>query len=506
MVKTAIIYVRVSDPSQIDNFSLDSQEASCRKKAIELGFDEVKLFREEGISAKTIDDRPQLQEALVYCRNKKNNITGFIVYSYSRLSRQTVDFETIKAFFKKSGISLISIVEPYGDSPENNLISTVISSINQFDNEIKARVVRANMKARFLQGYPLGKARLGYKIGVVDGKSCPVPDEPMFTTLQTVWHRVKNEHLSLQEVQRELKKITGKEFPRQTISDVFLNKFYMGTIQSKQYGEVQGKHQAMIDENTYYLVREIITGKKPHEQARHHMREEFPLRGTLICEFCGQRLSAAWSKGWSKMYPYYACSSRGKHKIISINTEDTQKRYVDLLASLSPKPKFMKLLSELVVEQYEAKIKQQSTIPTAIPEEIARLTAMRKELARKNLAGIYSDQDYIELRDDIDKQIASMYGQVDQKTIETVDIDKVMNSITDYFSSLDSAWLKADLAGKHKISSSMFPRGVICTKNSLRTVEIARIYEQTKKFSEEIRFSTPSRIRTGDLVAENHPS
>jgi len=166
MKKTAIIYVRVSDPSQVDNFSLDTQEASCRKKAVDLGFEDVNVFREEGISAKTIDERPQLQDALVYCQNKKNNVTAFIVYSFSRLSRQTIDFLTIKALFKKSGISLISIVEPYGDSPENDLMSTMISSFNQFDNEIKARVVRANMKARFLQGYPLGKARMGYVMGM----------------------------------------------------------------------------------------------------------------------------------------------------------------------------------------------------------------------------------------------------------------------------------------------------------------------------------------------------
>ena len=158
------------------------------------------------------------------------------------------------------------------------------------------------------------------------------------------------------------------------------------------------------------------------------------------------------------------------------------------------------------MEQYEARMKQQLTIQSTKPEEIEKLTTMRKELARKNLAGIYSDQDYVELRDDIDRQIAIKYGQISQKSIETMDIEKVMNSITDYFSSLNGACSKADLIGKHKMSCSMFPRGVVCTRDLLRTIEIERIYEQTKKFSEEIKFSTPSRIRTGDLSAENAPS
>jgi hypothetical protein len=134
-------------------------------------------------------------------------------------------------------------------------------------------------------------------------------------------------------------------------------------------------------------------------------------------------------------------------------------------------------------------MKQQSNIQSTQPEEIEKLTAMRKELARKNLSGIYSDEDYIDLRDDIDRQIAVKYGQMSQKSIETMDIEKVMDFITTYFSSLDSAWLKATLIGKHKISCSMFPRGVICTKDLLRTIEIERIYVQTKNFCDEIKFS-----------------
>lgn len=489
--KTAVIYVRVSDPTQVENFSLDSQEASCRKKAAELGPTEIKVFREEGISAKTIEARPQLQEAILYCKNKKNNVGVFIVYSFSRLSRSTLDFLTIRGYFKKAGISLVSIVEPSGDNPENELISTIISSINQFDNEIKARVVKANMKARFMQGFPLGKAKLGYIMGIVEGKSCPVPQEPLFSVVQTMWRRIANERLSLRQVQRELVKLGHKEYPIQTLSGVFLSKFYCGTLESETYGEIQGKHQPMIDEATFYQVREVLIGRKPHEQERHHLREDFPLRGTLICEFCGLHLTGSWSKGCYEKYAYYYCGSRGKHKIISINADKTKTRYLDLLSTISPKPNRMQLLSELIIEQYETRVKQQGFISTDVQGEINKLAAMRKELGKKHLTGIYTDQDYLDLRDDLDGQIAKKYALMNSKKLIEVDIHKVMEFVSEYFSHLDRAWNRAGLLGKHAISSSIFPRGILCLKDELRTIEIERIYEQTKIFSDQIIVSTP---------------
>ena len=51
----AVIYVRVSSDEQVNGTSLDQQEAQCRKYCKEKGFEVVAFFREEGVSAKTIN-------------------------------------------------------------------------------------------------------------------------------------------------------------------------------------------------------------------------------------------------------------------------------------------------------------------------------------------------------------------------------------------------------------------------------------------------------------------
>lgn len=116
---------------------------------------------------------------------------------------------------------------------------------------------------------------------------------------------------------------------------------------------------------------------------------------------------------------------------------------------------------------------------------------MRKELGKKHLLGIYTDKDYMELRDDLDTQIAKLYAISDAKRVGTVSIHTLMKAISEYFSSLDQAWDKASLEQKHAISSSMFPHGVICTRDALRTIDLEPVYAKTFEICAQNNMSTP---------------
>ncbi len=60
----AVLYVRVSNADQVDNYSLETQEKECRRYCERQGLVD-RIFREEGESAKTVN-RTQLQEMLRY--------------------------------------------------------------------------------------------------------------------------------------------------------------------------------------------------------------------------------------------------------------------------------------------------------------------------------------------------------------------------------------------------------------------------------------------------------
>src|ERR1700722_19901398 len=110
--KKAIIYLRVSTEEQVDNFSLDTQERICNQEAERKGLQIIKVFREEGKSAKTIVGRPVFLELLEYCRKNKKNIDALIVYRLDRVSRQLQDYLAIRKKLTECDIMIISASEP----------------------------------------------------------------------------------------------------------------------------------------------------------------------------------------------------------------------------------------------------------------------------------------------------------------------------------------------------------------------------------------------------------
>lgn len=88
-MKRAIIYTRVSSKRQADDgLPLESQLASCRAKAEQLGAEVLREFVDSGISG-TTDKRPAFQEAINYC--SLMNVDYFITWSSSRFARNLLD-------------------------------------------------------------------------------------------------------------------------------------------------------------------------------------------------------------------------------------------------------------------------------------------------------------------------------------------------------------------------------------------------------------------------------
>lgn len=501
--KRAVIYTRVSSDKQVDGYSLDSQKDLCEQKAKQMGYEVVRIFREEGISA-TTTNRPELQDLLAYCRNKENDIDGVFVYSFSRLNRNTVDFLTLRHLLSKSGVSLQSVTEPTGESPEHQLIETILASMAEYENKSRARNVANSLKKRFMEGNITSRPALGYIMQKVNGKNIAVKDSDTFNILKNLWVRVLNEKLSLSDVARELNKlgvkskhtVRFKKFSSQSVSKIFSNKFYMGTLVSEKYGEIQGKHEPMVDEDTFYQVRDIITGRKPHKKTRYALRKDFPLRGILNCPMCDRKCSSAWSQGKNKKYAYYSCSIRQQHKVVSYPAGILDDKFLELIKNIQPTKKFMLFFATIIKEKYHARFNQLNTAQDTILKDIEILKKTKKTLSEKHLKGIYSDEDYIELKDELASEIAIKNGLLNEKKIEKIDIQTVLEFMVYYLSNLDKIFLKASPELKLKIGCSLLPFGIVYENNSYRTPILGRGYEA--KARNAIASGEPGGIRTRD--------
>lgn len=85
----------------------------------------------------------------------------------------------------------------------------------------------------------------------------------------------------------------GYNIPESSFLEMLRNKFYIGKIRVPAYkGEpeyyVNGEHEAIIDEETFYKVQEILDGKrKKTPKLSKAINPDLYLRKFLICPVCG---------------------------------------------------------------------------------------------------------------------------------------------------------------------------------------------------------------------------
>src|ERR1039458_4459401 len=83
----AVIYCRVSSKEQIEGTSLGTQEAACRDYAQSKEMRVLKVFVEQGESAK-FADRTQLLELIDFSRQSKDKVDTLLVWKIDRFARK----------------------------------------------------------------------------------------------------------------------------------------------------------------------------------------------------------------------------------------------------------------------------------------------------------------------------------------------------------------------------------------------------------------------------------
>src|SRR5437867_11115012 len=184
-----IIYCRVSSKEQIEGTSLESQEMACMEYARSKNINILKIFIEQGESAK-FADRTQLLELIDFCRQNKGNIEVLLVWKVDRFARNVGDHFSIKASLLKYGVRIVSVTEPIDSNPEGKLMETILAGFAQFDNDIRAMRTVQGMRRKLQEGIFPWKPPLGYKSARRPEEkktAADLPDEPTFTQLRKAW-------------------------------------------------------------------------------------------------------------------------------------------------------------------------------------------------------------------------------------------------------------------------------------------------------------------------------
>ncbi|MFG5384189.1 recombinase family protein [Yoonia sp. R2-816] len=344
----AIIYCRVSDPKQTTRGDgLNSQETRCREFAKYKGYEVVSVFKDD-MSGK-FHARPGMQDALSFLRRHRKSPHVLIIDDITRLARGLEAHLKLRSAISNAGGLLESPSIEFGEDSDSILVENLLASVSQHQRQKNGEKTKNRMRARIQNGYWPFQAPIGYRYersSAGHGKVL-VRDEPVAAILQEALEGYACGRFQTQvEVKRFLesqpafpKDLNGREVRNQRVYEILTRCLYSGYIEHIDWGVSmrQGHHDGLIDFTTFQKIQDrlVSTAKAP---ARKDISSDFPLRGFVQCDDCGEALTACWSTSKTgKKHPYYLCKTKGCDSYRkSIKRDQIEGDFEGLLQALEP--------------------------------------------------------------------------------------------------------------------------------------------------------------------------
>jgi site-specific DNA recombinase len=222
------------------------------------------------------------------------------------------------------------------------------------------------------------------------------------------------------------------------------------------------KHPALIDMETFEKVQ-IRLGLRAKAPYRKDLRDDFPLRGFILCAECREPMTAAWSTGRNKKYPYYRCKNKSCHLWDEgIRGEVLETEFVDILKDMKPSKAVLELAEDVVRDCWKKKRGEHSRQLADLDREkksadhaVARLTARLLETDDRSIIKIYENQlKELEMHRQLVAAQAAQSYQVDTT------FEGALGTVFDFIGNPLSLWESGDLEDKRLVLKLAFAKKI----------------------------------------------
>jgi site-specific DNA recombinase len=316
-------YERVSTEAQADKefSSIDVQRQGCEAYA-SLHCDEgwtilPERFADPGFTGSNVK-RPGLQRLLAAI--ERGDVDVVIVQRFDRISRSMLDFLQMLQFFKRHGVSFVSVSQRFDTStPVGEMTLNILLSFAQFERQIIGERTRDKMRAARRRGkWTGGFVPLGYDAAPEGGKIVVNQDEA--EQVRAIFD-LYTEKMSLIAVAQELtrrgwrrkswvtrdgKARTGREWNAVDLHRLLTDPLYIGR---QKLGDetFDGEHDAIVTKKVFDQVQRILAENNRTSGASNRNRHGALLRGILRCAACDSSMSHAFTERRGKAFRYYRC-------------------------------------------------------------------------------------------------------------------------------------------------------------------------------------------------------
>ncbi|GGA32064.1 recombinase family protein [Psychrobacillus lasiicapitis] len=420
------IYIRVSTLEQAEEgYSVPAQKERLIAYCKAQGWDEYKLYVDEGISGKSTD-RPKLQFLMDDVKTGK--IKMILVYRLDRFTRSVRDLHTMLDILENYNCKFRSATEMYDTSTAmGRMFIGLVALLAQWETENMSERIIFALDKKVSDGEHVGVVPYGFKS--VDERLLIEPDEgkfimDMIDKLEKGWSASRiADYMALINDDRL--------WVHATVIRILRNPALCGHTRWKDK-LYKNTHKGYITEDHFEKVQSILDDRS--QTPRKNVESTYLFQGVLACSNCGKTLSVnrffyEQKDGSKKQGAMYRCAPCAKNKAEVRNLGEL--KYKEALIE------YMKVVTFNNIEVVEPKNNELEELTN----QLNKIKNRREKYQRAWASDKMTDEEFDKLMDETKEFYEELQNKISEiKPVKKMDVESLKNLVFTFnqlFSGLD---------------------------------------------------------------------
>jgi site-specific DNA recombinase len=345
----------------------------------------------------------------------------------------------------------------------------------EVDNDIRMSKIRGGINGARKAGRYTCFAPFGYSNKRDEiNKPILVPDDNA-KHIKFIFHELAS-GAAQSDILIQLKKRDCK-CSKSGLSKILVNPIYSGYIRVPAYeGEpellVKGVHEPIVNRELFERVQNILTGnyKAKNKVSSYHRKNELPLRSQIFCSSCGAKLTGSASRGkMGARYYYYHCNKCHKERI---RADLVEQMFIELLSKIKIEPSAKKLFLQFIKRNLEKIEKERSELSVDNQKKLASIEKRILNIQNLLADGKLPIDDYNTMKQNFESERTVYITHLQEiKSAKTL-FDKFLKEGINILSDTARFYKQSDVEMKQRLSSTLFPNGIIFSQGMVRTPKL----------------------------------